>query len=150
MASAPDGRIDEPGRRKPGFRGDVAVVLADGQEWFFPRPYQLYDPGAGDDEPVESVWSEGAEYGRLADRLAALSRQDGVTVHELMQARFAQLRFLLRQNYDLTPAEERPLLRLGMGPAVPADIRERTNTLFDLADGALPAPKAGGDGSGST
>jgi hypothetical protein len=92
----------------------------------------------------------GPEYAALVRRLeeAVKAPPEGRTLADLMGRRFALIRFLLRLNYDLTPAEEVALIRVGLNDSVPRAVRERTRTLFDLTDGVLRDPKDGDDTSG--
>lgn len=136
-------RLDERALRKPSFRADVSITLADGQDWYFPRPFLMYQPGDDDDQVIQH-WSVGQ-----GDEYASLLRavQGAKDNEESARAEFRAIKYLLRLNYNLQPADFRGLLVLDYSGVATPDIARMSEEIRDLLYGRVPAKKASGDGS---
>ena len=79
-----------------------AVVLADGQEWYFPKPWLAFRPVFRDGKPVDSVryFSCGPELDSLLEAISSAETLTG----QLMAA-MALAGLMLLRNYDLTDEE---------------------------------------------
>lgn len=128
--------LDETAHRRDGFTRGVAIELADGQAWHFPRPLLGLLPEEADDgsvrfgERARCVF--GAAYDALVD--AFLEADDGRAEVDALLALAVDL---LRRNYDLPAGALRALL-----PRVP-DLDSNTRmwrAIADLALGRAPKP----------
>jgi len=100
--------IDEKARRKAGFAPGLAVVLADGQVWFFTLPRLRLTPRRSGDEFRVVVGRVGLpDYERLE---SVLQMDVAVPVDEFWNVRMTAAATLLLANYDLTDAELESLL----------------------------------------
>lgn len=129
--------------RRPDFRGGIGVVMADGVEWFVPRPRVLLtldDTESG----ITSSFDLGPEYQALHE-----SVREGSALTGLMKM-FA---YLLRLNYDLDTTAVQSLVVVstpggnGDEETAETDAQVRFLALRDIAMGYEPAPKTFPDGS---
>jgi len=88
--------MNERDFRRENFRGDVAVVLADGQEWYFPEPVIRYVP-APPPERRKRVSSLGDEHLTKAESVSS-----AVTADDLIASELDLAAWMLLLNYDLT------------------------------------------------
>ncbi len=107
-------RIDEKSRRRPDFLPDsLGLTLADGQEWYVPRPRVAFvyaDTELGFDRVTETG---DAEFDHtLQDRVDAWRKAaEADDVPGVIGAQLGIARVLLLRNYDLTTDELRGLVR---------------------------------------
>ena len=134
-------RLDERALRRPDFRDGLAVRLLDGQDWTFPVPFVYFDTSAEDDEAVVRRWSVGDRYGELLDALK--SAQDAEAV---ARCEFALIKYLLRLNYDLKPADFAGLVSLSYAGRLPEDFRESMEAVRDAIYGRERPKSPSGDG----
>lgn len=100
--------LDEASLRTTTYRGDVPIVMADGQTWHLPRPLVEFSP-----EPTpEGGWSfgpRGVNFGAAyLDKLEAVHAAEGGV--EEANAVLILAVDLIRRNYALADADIRPLL----------------------------------------
>lgn len=134
--------LDEASSRRPDFLGGPAIRLADSQSWSFPRPTSYFTPD-DDGVGVRRRWNLGDEYGALFDR--ALEADDELA---MVAGELALGSFLLRRNYDLTPAQAGSLLRFGYGATADPEAADMRMAVMAVATGREPSPKASSDGPG--
>jgi hypothetical protein len=135
-------RLDEQARRRPDFRGGVPVTLADGQEWYLPRPRKLFvadDSEAG----FRLRWDLGDEYGRLFEAARSIA-----TFEDMVRAEFALAKYLLRLNYDLDAAALGRLLVFDYADDPDPALERLRAELIEVTSGRAPAPKPGPATSG--
>ena len=107
-------KLDEKALRRPGFTEGHRVMLADGQEWTFPRPMVRFFPAKAAEKVVMGAeYGHDAEYETLRDELIEVDATDVYNATRL-QVQIAGL--LLLANYDLDNKQLRALL-----PLIPDD-----------------------------
>ena len=102
--------LEEKARRKPTWKPGRPVVLADGHEWHIPRPVIAIVVDETESGFVEHLIGDdpGGRYVELACRW-----RDSRDMREFMDAEAVLGSYLLRWNYDVTPAEAASLLTFG-------------------------------------
>jgi hypothetical protein len=107
-------KLIEQYRRKPDFDAEncTPIVLADGQEWYFPRPWLAVMPIIRDKEAVADV-----KYVTFGDNLDPLIEAIATEDDPLLQIRHVVTLaiFLLGRNYDLESDEYPRLLTYRFG-----------------------------------
>jgi len=147
--------LNEQECRREDFRGGVAVEMADGQEWFIPRPRTLFVPDDGE-AGFARTCDLGPEFTALRDAFSArFTQEGGAIIRELMGDLMRMFVHLLGLNYEIPKDKIGSILALDFGPLLreddtPRDDHEiRFMILRDIALGNEPAPKPTADGSGS-
>lgn len=133
--------LDETAKRLPGFNEDesVPVTFGDDQDWYLPRPtFDIFATFSGGKAAREVSCSFGPEFQAL---LKAVQDSDD----DFFPAVATLAADLLRRNYDISDDELPSLLRYRVGPDRPLWI----GGVLSVANGN-DAPKASGDGSGSS
>lgn len=127
--------LDEKALRKPGFSDGHKVVLADGQEWTFPRPRIRLKPRIVDGKvEISGGPSFGPEFDEQLDILFGVSDADPA---ERLRVKFEVAVRLLAANYDLRPEQFAELIVLEIGD--PAS-NERWEQLSNAIMGIVPKP----------
>ncbi len=135
-------RLDEMKLRRPDFFGGSAVILGDGQSWHLPRP-TCYFAMDDDEAGVKRHWNLGPEYATIFDRCMEANDDETMISGELSLASF-----LLRRNYDLTPAQAGGLIRFGYGGTADPEAAAMREAIMAVATGRDSPPKPSGDGPG--
>jgi hypothetical protein len=132
--------LDEKALRRPGFRDDVRVRLADGQEWALPKPRVKMGLMAGGDggESVRFHVDFGTEYNR---QLSEFYEATGLAYY-LATLKLAAI--LMRANYAIADDDLYSLLVFDFSDSAPPEERETLATIQRLILGI--APKASGSG----
>jgi len=133
--------IDEMAARRPDFRPDVKVRLADGQDWFLPRPMVTFTLSfAADDGPgfKRSDLGFGPDY---MDLLQRFYDSDGA---EQLNAAARMVCRVVRLNYDLD--DETLATLLVYRPSDESNLA-MWSELVDIATGN-PSPKGGPEDDG--
>jgi hypothetical protein len=110
--------LDEKSLRRPGFKEDIPIELADGQQWHVPRPVVEFGMVWGDDgRPTfrRSSLGFGSDHMALLDEFYAASLAEQYNIMAQMACN------LLRINYDLDQAALTSLLPYR--PSDPANVR---------------------------
>lgn len=143
----PTDRIDERARRRSDFLPDsLGLTLADGQEWYFPRPrvsFVYADTELG----FERVSDTGdATFDRaLQDRIDAWRQAaEDADVPRVIASQLGIARTLLLRNYDLTTDELRGLVRFRFGEDDP--LRDDVLAIA-MGQPLTPKPTPAGDSS---
>lgn len=141
--------INEQERRRPGFRADVPVKLADDQVWWLKKPTIMVGRKSGPDGPeYQPRVSFGPHYwGKLQAFFDALETAD----ENPEKAVVAQLDLcitLLQVNYDIADAEADELVLFDFETPPDPEADERRRTMLDTATGIKKKPSA--DGSPDT
>jgi hypothetical protein len=133
--------LDERRLRKPGFREGPSLVLGDGQEWSFPRPWLRLYPVRGPEGTLEVGGGPGygPDYDALIDQLIDCDPDDTT---ERLAIQFRMAACLLLRNYTLSDRDLKRLLAVDL--ADPA-CEERWARINQILLGQ--APKASADGS---
>lgn len=124
--------------RRPDFRGGEAVTMADGQDWFLPRP--IITITATEDS---IGFAQRADLGDDFDALIA-ELEDAATDRALFAAFCKIAAYLLRVNYDLPPGAVGRLVRFERSRFADDPMTEAVRR---IARGYEGGPKPGGDGS---
>ena len=133
-------KLDESALRRPDFRGGSPVTMADGQEWFLPRPrilWQADDSEAG----VSHAW----DVSDYEDRLKAIDEAETGILRRGAEAKLFAM--LLRLNYTLDTASLGRVLQFSLDPE-----QVRLRAVYDdlwAALGGEDVPKPTPDGSDS-
>jgi hypothetical protein len=132
--------LDERAVRRHGFTEGTKIVLGDGQEWTFPRPWlRLYPVRAADGRlTVGGGLGYGADYDDLVDRLVDCDPDD--TAGRLA-LQFQMAAELLNRNYELADTDLRRLLAIDL--ADPA-CEPRWALINQILLGRPPKPSADG------
>jgi hypothetical protein len=132
--------LDEQALRKPGFREGPRLLLGDGQDWSFPRPWLRLYPVRGADGRLEVGGGQGygPDYDSLVDQLIDCDPDD-TTQRLALQFRMAAC--LLERNYILTDRDLRRLLAVDL--ADPA-CEMRWARINQVLLGQAPKPSADG------
>ncbi len=133
--------LDERALRRSGFREGPRIVLGDGQEWTFPRPWlRLFPVRAADGRlTVGSGPGYGAEYHDLVDQFVDCDPED---VTSRLGLQFQMAACLLERNYELGDGDLRRLLAIDLAdPACEARWAQINQVLMarspkPLADGS--------------
>jgi hypothetical protein len=126
--------LDEFRLRKPEFSAGVRVVLADGQEWTFPKPKLRFTPKVvGGHVEIAGGPSFGPEFDDKLDVLFGVTDADPT---ERLRIKFELAVRLLAANYNLEPEHFAELIVLE--PGDPAS--ERWERLCDAIMGIAPKP----------
>lgn len=126
--------IDESSRRRPGFRGDVAVELSDSQTWHLPIPRIRFRPARDDAGKItaKQSYSFGPEY--LAKVEAYYEAKEDETEaggERILLATLDLASAVLLANYDLTDDEVGELIQFDFGlPVDEANVAMRSTLLF--------------------
>lgn len=134
--------LDEPAARKPEFDqgNSVPIVLADGQAWWFPKPWlEFYPPPPGQDL-IGAIFTLGPDFE------AARRAVEAKTAGDQVVAMFALARIMLGFHYELSDADYGRLLRFrpDHGPTI-----AMWQAIIDVATGSSEdSPKPSGDGPG--
>lgn len=90
---------DEQARRRPDFRADVPVVMADGRTWYLPQPRMVgrYHVPDGENEIGLAVTEFGPEYDFRVEEAIINNIHHNMSDGEL----YWLGRTLLQKNYDL-------------------------------------------------
>lgn len=133
--------LDERATRKPGFRDGPRLVLGDGQEWTFPRPWlRLYPVRDADGRlAVGGGQGYGPDYDALVDQLIDCEPDD--TTRRLA-LQFQMAACLLDRNYTLGDRDLRRLLAVDLADPACEHRWARINQVL-----LGHAPKASADGS---
>ena len=101
--------IDEPSKRRECFdeTNSVAVVLADGQTWYVPKPWLELRPGFHDGKAV-SAYTVLTYNHEVDDLIQRLAEADNFVMQMSTVATLAA--WLLQFQYDLTDADLDQLL----------------------------------------
>ncbi len=128
--------IDESTRRREAFREGVAITLADGQSWIFPKPFieLRLDFGASKDRPTFATGAARPTYGPgywelLEDFMRSEDNAEQIDLVASLSV------YLLRQNYDLADDELGALLAYRGGDD---DNAEMWQQIADVAQGRGP------------
>lgn len=99
--------LTEESRRKPTWKPGRPVVLSDGAAWSFPRPLIVLtvDETESGFKECLTIDDPDGKYLELAK-----ARRDAATNYEFIRAEILLGSYLLRWNYDLTPAEVATLM----------------------------------------
>lgn len=126
--------LSELEKRRPGIdlTDTIPIVLADGQEWCFPKPFVDFIPRFDDGRCVLAVESE---------YQAFLDRMDTDDSMEQLKAECELERHMLLKVYDLSDEEIAGLLRWRSSSE--ADT-ERRQAILNVAWGVGPKPKPDG------
>jgi hypothetical protein len=132
--------LDEKALRRPGFRDDVRVRLADGQEWSLPKPRVKLSRRTGQDGSRRLVETAelGPDYaGHLEAYEEACESGEGAAL-----AMFDLAAALLRENYTLTDQQADTLLEFR-----PDDPENDVlwGAILSTARGRAPKPSGSGD-----
>jgi hypothetical protein len=105
--------LDERATRRPGFTEGSTIVLGDGQEWTFPRPWLRLYPVRGRDGQLKvgGGMGFGANYDDLIDRLVDCDPEDTST---RLALQFQMAATLLDRNYELSDRDLRQLLAIDL------------------------------------
>lgn len=144
---------DEASRRRPGFREGVAIELADGRSWHFPRPilsYRLEFPANGPAVVGLPRFGDGGARDFGADywsKYRALAEAE--TIEDRLPALGAVAADLLSRNYALDGDELAALLPFHVD--VESDEGEANIAMWQAIAGVIEGvgPKAGTAGDGS-
>ncbi len=132
--------LDERALRKRGFTEGPKVVLGDGQEWTFPRPwlrlYPVRAPGGG--FAMGGGEGYGADFDDLVDRLVDCEPDD---IPARLAIQFEMAACLLCRNYELNDRDLRRLLAIDLGDPACEDRWARINQVLL---GRPPKPSADG------
>ena len=130
--------LDEKALRKSSFSEGHKIVLADGQEWTFPRPRIRLKPKIVDGKvEIGGGVSFGPEYDDQLDILFGAVEVDPV---ELLRVKFEMAVRLLSANYDLKPEDYAELIVLEPGePASDERWEQLSNVLLGIAPKHSPA-----------
>lgn len=136
--------LDEQALRRPTWRGDVPVTLADGQVWRLAKPRVRFFPrrDAGGEFKV-AVRLVDADYMAKIERYFTTSADDS-DVDAFLAAQFDLWAAVLLLNYDLDDEAVGRLLSFGFDPADEAEAETR-RILTEVAQGQ--GPKASPAGS---
>jgi len=127
--------FDEVALRKPGFAEGYKVVLADGQEWTFPRPRLRFSPRLVDGRvEVAGGPTFGPEYDAQLEILYGVTDTEPV---EQLRIKFEMAVRLLSANYELTAEQLGELIVFEPGDEV-SD--ERWDQLSRVCMGVAPKP----------
>jgi hypothetical protein len=146
--------IDEMACRRPEFNeeGSISVTLADGQQWFFPRPaVELYPKGP--DGKFGSRTSLGPDFDRAIDAMIAVPRvdaeadPDGAMEAEALyiECQFRVAAIMLSRNYEIPDDGWREILRFSYQIDT---YRQMWDDIFTVARGSDPRGKPGPATSG--
>ncbi len=132
--------LDERALRQPGFTEGTKIILGDGQEWTFPKPWLRLYPvrGADGQLTVGGGLSHGWDYDDLVDRLVDCDPAD--TAGRLA-LQFQMAAELLCRNYHLADPDLRTLLVIDV--ADPA-CEVRWAAINQVLLGRPPKPSADG------
>lgn len=126
-------------RQRPDFVGGPGVILADGKEWHFARPFAYFRIN-DDGITTRRVWNLGDEYDKL---MIELEEGGGkITIDKLMLIELKVAAIMLRRNYDLSFAEVGELVRFGYGAVADPDATRMREQVMDIAFGLDESPKA--------
>lgn len=155
---ANDTPLTEEARRKPTWKPGRPVLLTNREHWHIPRPLIVLTVDETESGFVECLTTEdpNGHYLELAK-----ARRDATGNYEFMRAEILLGSYLLRWNYDLTPAEVARLMPFYYKPdrdddAEPDDpeVEARETELARIRDevmsvvrGLGPKPPPGGTGS---
>jgi hypothetical protein len=153
--------LTEEARRKATWKPGRPVLLTNGEQWHVPRPLIVLTVDETESGFVECLTTEDPQ-GRYLE--LARARRDAANNYEFMRAEILLGSYLLRWNYDLTPAEVARLMPFYYklerdddaepeDPEVEAQetqlarIREE---VMSVVRGLGPKPPPGGTGSSPT
>ena len=133
--------LNEQGLRRAEFSEGRKIVLADGQEWTFPKPWIRLFPRRGDDGKVAmgGGLTFGSTYNELLDEYAETDDDD---IFGKITVQFRMASLLLVQNYDLTDKHLESLLVLE--PDNDDNNEMWRDELLPLLLGYAPKPSADG------
>ena len=133
--------LDERAARRNGFTDGARIVLGDGQEWVFPRPWLRLYPvrGADGQFALGGGLGYGADHDDWVDRLMETPAFDTET---RLKLQFEMAARLLLYNYDLTDRDLRRLLAIDV---TDPHCQERWAAINQVLLGS--PPKASADGS---
>ena len=127
--------LDERALRKPGFQEGHRLLLADGQEWAFPKARMILKPQISDGKiDIGGAPTFGPEFD---DKLEVILGAREATPVERLRMKFEMAVRLLAANYDLKPEDFGTLIVLE--PGDPAS-EERWKALDDVLVGNAPKP----------
>lgn len=133
--------LNEPARRRPGFRDGPRIVLGDGQEWTFPRPWLRLYPAravAGGPLSAQGKPSYGTDYLALVDQLVDCDPAD---IPARLALQFQMAACLLERNYEL---DDHDLARLLAIDVADPDCEARWLQINQVLMGRPPKPSADG------
>lgn len=129
-------RIEEQARRRPGFRADVPVVLADGQTWYLRKPSVVIGRKSGPEgNDFQTRPSFGPAYW---EKLQAFFDAVEFAEDDVKRGIVAQLDLciaLLQANYDLADAEADELVLFDFSEDPDPVAAERRRVMLDTATG---------------
>ena len=129
--------LDERALRKPEFSEGHRVVLADGQEWTFPKPRIRFKPRICDGKvEIGGGPSFGPEFDDQLDILFGIVEAEPI---ERLRVKFEMAIRLLQANYELTDSDLGELLELEPGDAS-NDERWKQITRVVMAISPKPSP----------
>lgn len=136
--------VDESTIRKDPFRPDVPIKMADGQVWFFPKPWVRFHPTVGPDglPSLGSRTSLGKEFDLATEDVRKASEEEDNYLSIL--AMFAIARSMLRINYELTPEIEATILEYAPEDQ---DSKDRWDEILGVAMGNGPKLSTAGNDS---
>ncbi|WP_165221935.1 hypothetical protein [Aquisphaera insulae] len=131
---------DERTVRKATFTEGPRVVLGDGQEWTFPRPWLRLYPVRGADGrlAVGGGMGYGADYEELVDRLVECGTDD---TSSRLALQFQMAGLLLGRNYELDDRDLRRLLAVDLADP---SCEGRWAQINQILLGRPPKPSADG------
>jgi hypothetical protein len=136
--------LDEKSLRRPEFAVDsVAVRMADGQDWYLPKPWVALAPVVKDGRVVSlgSRTMFGPEFDTLID--AVDQADDGLDVIKSM---FGIGVYLLSRNYEIPDESFGELLQFRRGEESENNLLQ---AIMEVARGIAPKPSTDGVGSPS-
>jgi hypothetical protein len=131
--------LDERALRKSTFSEGHKVVLADGQEWVFPKPRVRFKPRIAADGRVEVAGgpSFGPEYDQQLDVLFGVADVEPV---EQLRVKFEVAVRLLRSNYELSDQQIADLVVFEPGDEAAEERWDQlSRVLMGIAPKASPA-----------
>lgn len=127
--------IDEVARRKPEFEAGTQITLADGQQWWIPKPKFRFKPKFVDGKiEIGGGATFGPEHEAEVEIVFGVVDVPG---DEFIRARFALTIGLLRANYELADDELSELLIWEINDAA-SDAR--WEGIRDALQGVAPKP----------
>lgn len=131
--------VDEVAARKPGGLFEAKVVLADGQEWFLPKPRVRLSPSGEQTFKITLNVKGVDKYGVY---LAALEKSE--TGSETVAAELAVARSLLVRNYELADAQIERLMQFSyMDGGEDPEGEALREAVMNVALGRGPKPRGG-------
>jgi hypothetical protein len=133
-------RIEEKSRRKPDFLGGQGLLMADGQDWIFPKPRVRFAP-SDDSTGYTIVLDAGDGYQELINKYREVYDAPSSSIESRLSAEMAIGVFLLRRNYELTTQEMSGILQYALDEDTDPEGYRIRDQVLDLAFGHTPSSK---------